>query len=32
LLVENIIALDKQAASQKRKITIPLIKEALNIK
>ena len=32
LLVENIIALDKQAASLKRKITIPLIKETLNIK
>ena len=31
LLVENIIALDKQAASLKRKITIPLIKETLNI-
>jgi DnaA family protein len=32
LLVKNIIALDKQAASLKRKITIPLIKETLNIK
>ena len=32
LLVENIITLDKQAASLKRKITIPLIKETLNIK
>ena len=31
LLVENIIAVDKQAASLKRKITIPLIKETLNI-
>ena len=31
LLVNNIIALDKQAASLKRKITIPLIKETLNI-
>ena len=31
LLVENIIALDKQAASLKRKIPIPLIKETLNI-
>ena len=31
LLIENIIALDKQAASLKRKITIPLIKETLNI-
>jgi DnaA family protein len=31
LLVENIIAIDKQAASLKRKITIPLIKETLNI-
>ena len=31
LLVENIIALDKQAASLKRKITIPLIKETLNL-
>ena len=31
LLVENIITLDKQAASLKRKITIPLIKETLNI-
>ena len=31
LLVENIIILDKQAASLKRKITIPLIKETLNI-
>ena len=31
LLVENIIDLDKQAASLKRKITIPLIKETLNI-
>lgn len=30
LLVENIIALDNQAASLKRKITIPLIKETLN--
>ena len=31
LLVENVITLDKQAASLKRKITIPLIKETLNI-
>ena len=31
LLVENIITLNKQAASLKRKITIPLIKETLNI-
>ena len=31
LLVENIITLDNQAASLKRKITIPLIKETLNI-
>ena len=31
LLVENIITLDRQAASLKRKITIPLIKETLNI-
>lgn len=31
LLVENIITLDKQAASLKRKITIPLIKETLNL-
>ena len=31
LLVENIITLDKQAASLKRKISIPLIKETLNI-
>ena len=31
LLVENIIELDKQAASSKRKITIPLIKETINI-
>ena len=31
LLVNNILALDKQAASLKRKITIPLIKETLNI-
>jgi DnaA family protein len=31
LLVENLIALDKQAASLKRKITIPLIKETLNL-
>ena len=30
LLVENIITLDNQAASLKRKITIPLIKETLN--
>ena len=31
LLVETLIALDKQAASLKRKITIPLIKETLNL-
>lgn len=31
LLVENLIFLDKQAASFKRKITIPLIKETLNL-
>ena len=31
LLVENIIFLDQQAASLKRKITIPLIKETLNL-
>ena len=31
LLVGNLIALDKQAASLKRKITIPLIKETLNL-
>jgi DnaA family protein len=31
LLVENIITLDKQAASLKRKITIPLIKETLSL-
>ena len=31
LLVENIITLDNQAASLKRKITIPLIKETLNL-
>ena len=31
LLVENIITLDKQAASLKRKITLPLIEETLNI-
>jgi DnaA family protein len=31
LLVDNLIALDKQAASLKRKITIPLIKETLNL-
>jgi chromosomal replication initiation ATPase DnaA len=31
LLVENLIFLDKQAASLKRKITIPLIKETLNL-
>ncbi len=30
-LVDNLIALDKQAASLKRKITIPLIKETLNL-
>jgi DnaA family protein len=31
ILVENLISLDKQAASLKRKITIPLIKETLNL-
>ena len=31
LLVENLISLDKQAASLKRNITIPLIKETLNL-
>ena len=31
LLVDNLIALDKQAASLKRKITIPLMKETLNL-
>ena len=31
LLVENIIYLDRQAASLKRKITIPFIKETLNL-
>jgi DnaA family protein len=31
LLVENLIFLDKQAASLKRKITIPLIKETLKL-
>lgn len=31
LLVGNLISLDKQAASLKRKITIPLIKETLNL-
>jgi len=31
ILVDNLISLDKQAASLKRKITIPLIKETLNI-
>jgi len=31
LLVDNLMALDKQAASLKRKITIPLIKETLNL-
>ena len=31
LLVNNLIALDKQAASLKRKITIPLMKETLNL-
>ena len=30
LLVDNLMVLDKQAASLKRKITIPLIKETLN--
>ena len=30
ILVDNLISLDKQAASLKRKITIPLIKETLN--
>ena len=31
VLVENLISLDVQAASLKRKITIPLIKETLNL-
>ena len=31
LLVENIVSLDRQAASLKRKITIPFIKETLNL-
>ena len=31
LLVDNLFALDKEAASLKRKITIPLIKETLNL-
>ena len=31
LLVENIISLDRQAASLKRKVTIPFIKETLNL-
>ena len=31
VLVENLIFLDKQAASLKRKITIPLIKETLKL-
>jgi len=31
VLVENLISLDKQAASLKRKITIPLIKATLNL-
>ncbi|MDC1332341.1 DnaA/Hda family protein [Gammaproteobacteria bacterium] len=31
LLVDNLMVLDKQAASLKRKITIPLIKETLNL-
>ena len=31
ILVHNLISLDKQAASLKRKITIPLIKETLSI-
>ena len=31
LLVENIISLDRQAASLKRKITIPFIKQTLNL-
>ena len=30
ILIDNLISLDKQAASLKRKITIPLIKETLN--
>ena len=30
-LVDNLIALDNQAASLKRKITIPFIKETLNL-
>jgi chromosomal replication initiation ATPase DnaA len=31
LLVENLIILDKHAASLKRKITIPLIKQTLSL-
>ena len=31
MLVDNLMVLDKQAASLKRKITIPLIKETLNL-
>tara|TARA_B110000008_G_scaffold106192_1_gene109094 strand:- start:1052 stop:1756 length:705 start_codon:yes stop_codon:yes gene_type:complete len=31
LLVDNLFALDREAASLKRKITIPLIKETLNL-
>ena len=31
ILVDNLVSLDKQAASLKRKITIPLIKETLNL-
>ena len=31
ILVDNLISLDKQAASLKRKITIPFIKETLNL-
>ena len=31
ILVENLISLDRQAASLKRKINIPLIKETLNL-
>ena len=31
ILVENLLSLDQQAASLKRKITIPFIKETLNL-
>ena len=31
ILVDNLLSLDQQAASLKRKITIPFIKETLNL-